>query len=277
VSAAQAGVAIAGLLLAGIAGAAAPRTAPVKNVEAPAAIVEPAVWMKRLAGRFRVEGAIRHEEMVDFSPQSDAPPTPLNPEGEVRGTLLYLYEWVQSVQGKADCVGIGKGPGLQCVINLVWPEQWRVTGQAQIGGVANLSPAMILAGLVSSDPDSGIRILLVDEKGIGYPGAPALSGDTAIVRPPCVNHPGMQRCEQVARLAAKADASTLFMQLSVKVRFMRNKSDRKRFLERVDPDDPLSPMEKSMESVEEILDVSLSLKPLPLEDTRAAPGQVSRP
>ena len=200
-------------------GAAVPRSAPVKKNEAPvAAAVEPAVWMKRLAGRFRLEGAIRHEEMVDFSPQEDAAPTPLNPEGEVRGALLYLNEWVQSVQGKADCVGIGKGPGLQCVINIIWPEQWRVTGQGQLGGVANLSPAMVQAGLVPSDPNGGIRLLLVNEKGIGYPGSLTLSADTAVARPPCVNQPGMQRCDQVAKITAKADATTLFMQLSVRVR-----------------------------------------------------------
>ena len=158
----------------------------------------------------------------------------------------------------------------------LWPEQWRVTGQGQLGGVANFSPAMVLAGLVPPDPNGGIRILLVDEKGIGHPGSLTFSGDSAVAKPPCVNHPGMQRCEQVAKITAKADATTLFVQLNVSTRFMRNKTDRKHFLDKLDPNDNTSRTEKPTEWVEELLDVSLSLK---RETDAAGPaaGKVSRP
>ena len=233
--------------------------------------MEPAAWTKRLVGRFRFDGAIHHEEITDFERLYDYP------DGEVMGAQMRLNEWSESVQGSADCTDFGGGPGLQCVINMAWPEMWRATGKAQLGGVANLKPSMALAGITPSLTPDGISFLLVDAKGLAHPGSLTLSGDSAGAKPPCVNLPGMLRCSQKFTITAKADANTLFMQLSVTVRFNRSKTDRKQFLDDIDPDPVVVRYERSTEWVDELLDVSFALKRVPRDDPKPASGQVSRP
>jgi hypothetical protein len=266
-------VAVCGLLLAVAVRAAAPRgQVAARPTEKPgAAPTEPAVWIKRLAGRFSFDGAIRHEEMTDFERFHDYP------DGEVTGALMRLNEWSEPVQGKADCTDLRGGPGLQCVISMVWPEKWRATGKAQLGGVPNLAPAMILAGLAPSITPDGISFLLVDDKGLAHPGSLVLSGDSASARPPCVNLPGVLRCSQKFTITARTDADRLFMQLSIGVRFNRQKTDRKQFLDDVDPDPVVVRYERPTEWVDELLDVSFALKRLPREDARPASGHASRP
>jgi hypothetical protein len=248
-------LALGALLATGQAGAGAPPRDAGKPTEAgnQPVSVESAVWSKRLLGRFKFDGVIHHEEIIDFSRYDDAPPEP--DEGEVRGASLYVPEWSQPVEGKGDCVDFADGPGLQCVINVIWLEEWRVTGKAQLGGASDLTPAMVLTGLTPSTVPGGIRVLLVDKRGLGHPGALTLKGDAATVKLPCVNLPGVQTCDQRFTVTAKADASTIFVNLNTRVRFLRSKMDRKLFLGETSE----GRMEKQTEWVEEILDVSFAL------------------
>jgi hypothetical protein len=262
-------------LLAADAGAAAPRANPqarAADAGAPTEAADPAAWMNRIAGRYRFDGSILHRDIVDFSDASDAPPDPDEPdEGEVRGAYLYLPDWAQPVQGKGDCTGFSDGAGLQCVVNIAWPEQWRDNGKLPLGGASDMTPALVLAGLTPSTSPDGIRYLLVDKRGLAHPGALVVSGDTATVKPVCVNLPGTQRCEQVFRITAKAGADVLHAELSFTARYERDKRDRKKCLGYVkvkkDPcRKPLTPdelrdarTERPREWVEETLSVSFAM------------------
>jgi hypothetical protein len=204
---------------------------PVADLE----VVEPAVWSKRLLGRFIFDGLIYHYECV--YPDGGGSCTPIN-------------EWQQPVEGKGDCIDFADGPGLQCVINMIWPEMWRENGKAQLGGVSDLTPAMTLAGFVTTTA-GGIRVLLVNDRGLAHPGALILKGSTASAKPPCVNLPGMTYCEQKFRVEARPGAKNIFVSLSTETRFIRSKLDRKLYLD---------PGERSTESAEERIDVSFALR-----------------
>jgi hypothetical protein len=291
------------LLVAGLAGAASPRESvsprdsvpreTIKAQQAAAAAAEsvaPVDWTRRLVGRFKVDGVIHHQEIIDFNQFEDAPPDPENPDdagSEVRGAYLYLPEASQPVEGKVDCIAFAAGPGLQCVLHVVWPETWRITGKAQLGGVSDLTPAMVLAGFSPTTAATGIRVLLVDKRGLGHPGALLMNGNSAGARPACVNKPGMMGCDQRFTITAKADAKTIFVNLTTNVRFSRSKLDRKRFLEKV-PDSPglqtqgqsnrqpagggEGRTEKSTEWVTETLDVAFVLR---LDQTAADAADAS--
>jgi hypothetical protein len=154
--------------------------------------------------------------------------------------------------GRADCIEFAEGPGLQCVVNLVWPEVWNeMTGKASLGGVSDLTPAMVLAG-ADSDP-ARLRFLMVTRRGFGYPGRAELSGDSAITRPSCVDLPGVQRCEQKVQVTAGADGRAFQVVVSTRARYLRNKKDR-------DPFITLGPGILPFEWVDELLEVSFSVK-----------------
>jgi hypothetical protein len=232
-------------------------------------LVEPAMWMKRMVGRFRIDGVIHHEETVDFDRNQDYP------DGEVMANQMRLNEWDLPVQGKGDCMGIGGGPGLQCVVSMVWPEAWSATGKAQLGGVPSLTPAMVLAGLTPPITPSEIRFLLVDDKGIVHPGSLTVNGDSAGAKPPCVNLSVLQ-CAQIFKISAKADTDTLFVELRVSMRFRRDKADRKPVLDNL-PGFLPPLMERPSEFVDELLHISLALKRPPQDDLGPASGKIARP
>jgi hypothetical protein len=263
-------VAVCGSLLV-ITARAGPRDqVPVQPIEKPGAVtVEPAVWTKRLVGRFSIDGAIHHEETVDFDRNQDYP------DGEVMANQMRLNEWDLPVRGRGDCTDIGGGPGLQCVVNMVWPEVWSATGKAQLGGIPSLTPAMVLAGLTPPLMPAEISFLLVDDKGIVHPGSLTVNGDSAGAKPPCVNLSVLQ-CAQIFKISAKADTDTLFMELRVSMRFRRDKADRKPVLDNL-PGFLPPLMERPSEFVDELLHVTLALKRLPRDDPKPASSQVLRP
>ncbi len=133
-------------------------------------------------------------------------------------------------------------------------------GKTQLGGVSDMTPAAILGGITPSIPGE-IRFLLVNDKGLAYPGSLSLRGNSATATFPCANMPGTQRCEQRFTITAAADARTLFVQLSLDVRFMRSKLERKLSLDRVtDSRGNKDRYEKPNEWVDEELEVSFSLR-----------------
>lgn len=251
----QSALILATLAAAGPAAAAPHEPPPVPEivqVETP----ELSVWVKRLPGRFDLAGVIHHVEYVD--PDRGGPPQVMN-------------EWTQGMGGKADCIEFAdQAPGLQCVINLVWPEVWNeMTGKASLGGVSDLTPAMVLAGV---DPDRGkLRFLMVTKRGFGYPGWSELSGNSAVTRPSCVDLPGVQTCEQKVQITAPADARLMQVVVSTKVRFLRYKKDR-------DPSIVVGPGVPPYEWLDELLEVSFSVKrdeTSRVPDAGAAPGSTS--
>lgn len=242
--------AAAAILASGLAGA-EPRKPPpapqVVQVETP----EMRVWVERLLGRFELEGVIHHVDYVD---------------PDQGGPQLVYNEWTEAMGGKADCIEFAEGPGLQCVVNLIWPEVWNeMTGKASLGGVPDLTPAMVLAG-ADSDP-ARLRFLMVTRRGFGYPGRAELSGNSAITRPSCVDLPGVQRCEQKVQVTAGDDGRAFQVVVSTKARYMRNKKDRDPFIQ-------LRPGQPSHEWVDELLEVSFSVK---RDESTDAPVAASLP
>lgn len=79
--------------------------------------------MARLVGRFRWEGVLDTR--------------PLGGQADGRDLLR--------VQGMGDCVAVGQGPGVQCVLDVRWVEDWTPRGEPI--AVPNLNPAMSLYGL----------------------------------------------------------------------------------------------------------------------------------
>jgi hypothetical protein len=210
------------------------------------------VWLQRLPGRYIFDGVIHHVEIADYDARDDYP------DGEVMGVSQYLNEWSQPIVGKGDCIEFADGaPGLQCVINLLWPDMSDIlTGRASLGAISDLSPAMVLAGV---NPDNqAIRFLMVDKRGLGHPGSLVLKGEAATAKVSCVDIPGVLRCEQKLQVMAKADSQNKFVVLSTQVRYQRSKLDRKPFLDHIGGDD--GPMEKPREWLDEQLDVSFSLR-----------------
>lgn len=209
-------------------------------------------WLQRLPGRYVLDGVIHHVEIADFDRFVDFP------DGEVRGVTHIFNEWTQPITGKADCIEFADGaPGLQCVINVLWPENWNaLTGRSSLGGVSDLTPGMVLAGV---NPDTqAIRFLLVDRRGLGHPGSQVLNGETATAKVSCVNLPGLVRCDQKFQITTKAESGKVFVVLAATVRYLRNKLDRKPFLNHIGG--PESPLEIPHEWLDELLDVSFSLR-----------------
>lgn len=130
-----------------VAAAGNPRDPPAPP---PAVYEEPSrqEWLVRLAGRFIPDGAANPDSI------------------ELRG-----------VSGDVDCINVGAGPGVHCVLNLVWQEKWDLMGNPQFPH-PYLDPAMIQIGLGSGPAE--LHYLLVDKKGIAQGGSGVLRGNMAI-------------------------------------------------------------------------------------------------
>jgi hypothetical protein len=128
---------------------------PVTAADAVGDLAELTRWLPRLAGRFRYDGTLA-----------------MNPDD------------IRIVKGFSDCKLVGEGPGVQCMININWPE---IGPNGNRGGPPhNLAPSMILHGL---DPLAAkILFLQVDSKGLaeGAEGTLKSAGVLKTVMP-CVN------------------------------------------------------------------------------------------
>lgn len=141
---------------------------------------EMAAWLPRLVGRFSIQGIIG----------GGTRPMP--------------------IKGAADCIAVGKGPGVQCVLNATWGAK----------GDSFLGPAVILYGM---DPAAGmIRYLQLNADGLvrslaGTGDGPAvLSGDTLSwwcvtdgVPHPCTNLRG-----NVFTMRLRAPPDSKFVQMT---------------------------------------------------------------
>lgn len=235
-------------------GIAGPRDAPQPDLadhpeyETP----EPADWTKRLVGRFLFDGLIQHTESIYDSSDRDAPMTSTWNAGT-------LDPWTKPIVGEGDCIDFAEGPGLHCVLNVEWPEEFRKYGKDQMGAVPDLTPGMTLAGMTPSTMPGRIRLLTVNRRGLAHPGALQLKGNSASYNPPCVNQPGLQLCEQLFRITASADGKLLFVYLYTRIRYVRSKSERKPTLE----NDAHERTERATEGAEETLEVTFTLRRRP--------------
>lgn len=143
--------------------AAAPRQPQETLVRhpSPATAVEMDVWLRRLVGKFRWEG------VLDVEPRF----------GREDGTD------VLAVRGYSDCVAIGSGPGVHCVLDVRWNEKYTFMGKPV--AVPNLTPAMMMFGIDAAR--ERMLYLQVDNKGLPHGGVGSLVGSTAEFRAPCIS------------------------------------------------------------------------------------------
>jgi len=237
------------LLAAGAAGA-NPRNGNARPPREPARPVTEAAeigaWLQRLAGRYRFEGMVevRTRATVTEEPPeaAGAEPGSLAAEIMVRERLASgqsdVFD-VTPVQGMGDCITIGTGPGVQCVLQVNWKEMREVVTPSTTerggvfnvpGGVSNLVPAMVMYGL---DPGQAVvRYLQVDSAGLAEGAAGSVVGNTATFRTPCTNaarildslrpppvrQPGSltpppppKTCDRITRIEARQNSRTLYM------------------------------------------------------------------
>ncbi len=137
------------------------RKESVETVVDPAAMrIEMETWLRRLVGKFRYEGSAH--------PSEDVVP----------------------IWGFMDCTGIGTGPGVQCVHNVMWPDD------------VQPHPSMSLYGM---DPVTlKIRWLGVDYRGLPQGGEATLKNGVLRYVGPCVNEP-VPACRGVVNIKAGAD------------------------------------------------------------------------
>lgn len=133
-------------------------------------VAELDAWLRRLSGRFIYEG---------------------------------IYDpGFQPARGEGDCIGVGNGPGVQCVIHVRWPE---FTGD----GILPLAPAMFLYGL---DPQAAqIRYLRVTSRSIAEEVRGSVSGSMATFKTGCVAAPVYPPCRRIIRIEAKPGRRVLHM------------------------------------------------------------------
>jgi hypothetical protein len=235
----------------------------------PATPVDPATWLGRLQGRYKVDGVIHHETyeenangvMVPYQKDPDDP----QPD--------YLVEWNQPVAaGKADCTAFSDGPGMHCVLNIDWavgadgdlfPSEAPVISHTapkteihdsppslKMGmGSSSLRPGMILAGIAPSAPGT-VRLLLVDDKGLAHPATLQMSGDALIATPPCVNDPGKTTCAQRFRIEARPTTGIVFVTFGVRTTFLQYRP----------PPIGAQRAVRTMKHYEELLEISLSFR-----------------
>lgn len=200
-------------------------------------------WLKLLAGSFKVDGVA---EVVFDHPSFHAHRCGyVNPDGTV------VEPFCKNISGRADCVNIGKGPGVQCILQASWAEMFfLVTGFPQPnpnpgpvpappepppgvytlpGGNSFLRPAMLMIGM---DPhQAGLQFLLVNDKGLPEGGAGSVAGDRATFRTPCVNGPVVlntmrqdliygrppRSCENILHIDAKPDSRYVNLAFDIRI------------------------------------------------------------
>lgn len=125
-----------------------------------------------------------------------------------------LPEDRKAVRGGGTCVGFGVAPGVQCEIQVRWPETKGADGQPVMGGVSYLQPAMILYGL---EPDEiGIRYLQVDNRGLAEGATGLIIGNTLSFRTPCVDFTE-GGCDRVVKITAEPESKVIDMQVDTEV------------------------------------------------------------
>lgn len=169
-----------GALLVAEATNAQPRSEPEVSRTATLPVTDPsaiAEWLGRLVGKFKYDGAIEDE----------------------------------AISGSSDCVGIGDGPGVHCILNVTWIDQYPVPYEEgkDYHMVSYLDPAMELFGL---DPGkSAISHLVVNNKGLPEQSFGFIKGDMATFKTRCVNTSVDEPCFRVVIIDARRDSDLLWM------------------------------------------------------------------
>ena len=110
-------------------------------------------------------------------------------------------------------MGFGVAPGVQCELNVKWPQIPGPNGEAVMSGIFGMEPMMILYGL---EPDElGIRYLQVNNRGLAEGATGYMIDDTVTFKTPCVNTaPGWQR---ITGVTARSDNKVVDFQIDTEL------------------------------------------------------------
>jgi hypothetical protein len=177
-------------------------------------------WLGRIVDSFKFDG------MVNVVAKGDCP------------------AYCVAVKGKGNCVAVGNGPGVQCILAAIWEEMWEIvmqqsegesvddspTGVFELpGGIPYLDPAMALFGM---DPgNEGISYLLVNNKGMPEGGLGHIKGNRATFKTRCVNEATLlaamkpvafnnrlpDTCERIIHIDAKPDSKVVWMTIDIEI------------------------------------------------------------
>lgn len=136
---------------------------------------EPFNFLARLVGQFTITG------LVDLHAQGRS-------------------EDLRKVAGRANCLGFGSAPGVQCDLTVRWPQSPGPGGEEIPGGISTLDPAVLLFGF---EPDApGVSFVSLDNRGIMDTAVGRMiSPNTMLARSKCVAMPG--NCERTARITVE--------------------------------------------------------------------------
>jgi hypothetical protein len=150
---------------------------------------QPFNFLSHLVGQFVVDG------QVDLHAQGNS-------------------EDLRKVAGRINCVGFGSAPGVQCELNVRWPETRGPDGVEIPGGVSTLDPAVLLFGFEPSAP--GVSYVTVDNRGVMDTAVGRMtSPNTMLARAKCVAVPG--DCERIARMTVEPDLNTIRMNIDLAI------------------------------------------------------------
>lgn len=226
-------------LLASAAAHADPRTPPPRADYQLTPDAPMDLWLPRLVGKYSFSGAVEvvydHPDYLDHRCGGALPPDPLTSESSIPPPPVTPY--CSDVQGNGECIAIGKGPGVQCLLNVVWQNfGYLPGGDVLAGGVSYLSPGVELFGM---DPSRQvISHLVVDNKGLPERGAGVIKGNRATFKSACVNAPAVladmpplanssrpaqppyyhyvwRTCDRVVRIDARPDSSVVHMSIDI--------------------------------------------------------------
>lgn len=172
--------------------------------------VEMPAWMSRMVGRFRYTGVVRFYQTS--SPGAETQEFPDRDKTYADGTCdeecFTSIPSLREAKGLGDCIPVGNGAGVHCVVHVLWREEWAQTGMPVDGGVTFLGPASTLYGY---DPvASRIRYLILNTNGIAESEAGVLNGNTLswTFDTHCESDT-FERCRQVTKLQALPDGKSV--------------------------------------------------------------------
>lgn len=171
-------------------------------------------FMARLVGQFVIDGTVE-----------------LHAQGR--------SEELRKVSGRTECVGFGQAPSVHCELRVRWPETAGPNGEAILGGVSTLNPAVVLYGYEPVDPnmvgrrprgrpaplapgmpapttpeEPGISWVVVDNQGVVETAVgQMISPDTMRSRSKCLAVPG--NCERDVRITAAPNLKTVGMNIDL--------------------------------------------------------------
>ena len=174
-----------------------------------ARIAEMEALLRRLPGRFRIDGLV----------ESGGPPPVVPGMPPIRSMFAPPPIESGKLTGVADCVAVGEGVGVHCIFNATWPTIER--NVATPGGplpaselLRTFNPASLMIGIDAELP--GIRALMVNSDSLAHIWVGKLNAGA--LRAPRTNRCLPRICLQPLEIIAEPEGETVTIQLRAGIR-----------------------------------------------------------